>query len=268
MQYLASASVCMLDLGTLIHLSWHRILRLQTNVKRFFILFSFLNLKIKGKCGIFALKIKGNDNMISIEDKIYARIKRHKRGWAMTNRDFIDLATAATVDWSLYKLKEKDIIRPILRGIYDYPKYSELLQERMAPDLNSVAQAIARKNQWHIQISGSAALNFLGLSTQIPMSTIFYSDGPNRTFLIEDRKLQFKHKILKESKIASPMSEIVVQALSELDDSHISEETIKIIRAKITADERKKLWDETQYVRSWIRSAIELICQEGDEVNG
>ena len=38
--------------------------------------------------------------MISIEDKIHARIKRHKRGWAMTNRDFIDLATAATVDWS------------------------------------------------------------------------------------------------------------------------------------------------------------------------
>ena len=234
-----------------------RILCLQTNAKRFFILFSFLN-----------LKIKGNDNMISIEDKIHARIKRHKRGWAMTNRDFIDLATAATVDWSLYKLKEKDIIRPVLRGIYDYPKYSELLQERMAPDLNSVAQAIARKNQWHIQISGSAALNFLGLSTQIPMSTIFYSDGPNRTFLIEDRKLQFKHKILKESKIASPMSEIVVQALSELGDSHISEETIRIIRAKITDDERKKLWNETQYVRSWIRSAIERICQEEGEING
>ena len=64
------------------------------------------------------------------------------------------------------------------------------------------------------------------------------------------------------------MSEIVVQALSELGDSHISEETIKIIRAKITDDERKKLWNETQYVRSWIRSAIERICQAGDEING
>jgi superfamily II DNA or RNA helicase len=91
----------------------------------------------------------------------------------------------------------------------------------------------------------------------------------NRYKEAEIRTLQqFKHKILKESKIASPMSEIVVQSLSELGDSHISEETIKIIRAKITAVERKKLWDETQYVRSWIRSAIELICQEGDEVNG
>ena len=72
--------------------------------------------------------------MISIEDKIHARIIRHGRGWAMTNRDFIDLANASTVDWILYKLKAKDIIRPILRGIYDYPKYSELLQEKMAPD--------------------------------------------------------------------------------------------------------------------------------------
>jgi hypothetical protein len=238
------------------------------NRKESFDIFLFLNLKIKGKCVIFALKIKGNDNMISIEDKIHARIIRRGRGWAMTNRDFIDLANASTVDWSLYKLKAKDIIRPILRGIYDYPKYSELLQEKMAPDLNSVAQAIARKNQWHIQISGSAALNFLGLSTQIPMSTIFYSDGPNRVFFIEERKLQFKHKALKEAKIASAMSEIIVQALSELGEEHISEETIKIIRTKISDDERKKLWNETQYIRSWIRSAIERICQEGDATNG
>ena len=35
--------------------------------------------------------------MISIEDKIHARITRRGRGWAMTNRDFIDLANASTV---------------------------------------------------------------------------------------------------------------------------------------------------------------------------
>ena len=67
--------------------------------------------------------------MVSVEDKIYARIVRKGRGWVMVNRDFLDLAKSATVDWSLFKLKEKGVIRPVLRGVYDYPIYSTLLQE-------------------------------------------------------------------------------------------------------------------------------------------
>ncbi len=162
-----------------------------------FVTFLVTDLIFKGKHGKFALKIKGTLYMISIEDKIFARIKRKGRGWVMTNRDFTDLANSSSVDWCLYRLKDKKIIRPILRGIYDYPKFSELLQEELVPELGAVAQAIARKNQWHIQISGSAALNFLGLSTQIPMRTVYFSDGPNRNFEIGERILQFKHILLK-----------------------------------------------------------------------
>jgi hypothetical protein len=206
--------------------------------------------------------------MISIEDKILARIKQKGRGYVFANKDFADLANIATIDWSLYRLKEKKIIRPILRGIYDFPKYSKLLNEEIAPDLTQVAQAIARKNQWHIQISGNAALNFFGLSTQIEMSEIFYSDGPNRVYFIGERKLQFKHKTLKEAKIASSMSEIIVQALKELGENHVSEETVKIIISQTSVQDRKKLWKETLYIRSWIRKVIEHICQKGDKQNG
>ena len=54
--------------------------------------------------------------MISIEDKILARIKRNGQSWAFTNRDFIDLAIRSTRDKSLYRLG-----KTLLRDIYDYP---------------------------------------------------------------------------------------------------------------------------------------------------
>ena len=206
--------------------------------------------------------------MVSVEDKIYARIVRKGRGWVMVNRDFLDLAKSSTVDWSLFKLKEKGVIRPVLRGVYDYPVYSKLLQEFLAPDIAGVAHAIARKNQWHIQISGSAALNFLGLSTQIPMSTVFYSDGPSRSFMIGERKLQFKHKVLKESKLSSSISEVVVQALSELGEEYITDDVIAAIRNQISIEDRKKLLRETQYIRTWIRNAVEQVCKEEAVNNG
>ena len=200
--------------------------------------------------------------MISVEDKIYTRIIRKGRGWVMVNRDFFDLAKSATVDGSLFKLKQKGVIRPVLRGVYDYPEYSALLQENLAPDINGVARAIARKNQWHIQISGSAALNYLGLSTQIPMGTVFYSDGPCRVFMIGERKLQFKHKVLKEIKLPSIISEILVQALNELGQEHITDDIIEEIKNKISSDDLNKIWRETQYIRTWIRDVIERICKE------
>lgn len=206
--------------------------------------------------------------MISIEDKIFARIKRKGRGWVMTNRDFTDLANSSSVDWCLYRLKNKNAIRPILRGIYDYPKFSELLQEELAPDLDAVAQAIARKNQWHIQISGSAALNFLGLSTQIPMRTVYFTDGPNRNFKIGERILQFKHISLKETKIPSPQSEVIVQALRELGEDHITGETIETIRKTIPDTDYAKILRETQFTTGWIHDKIKLICQEGGKKNG
>ena len=199
--------------------------------------------------------------MKSIEDKIFARIIRHGRGSVMTNRDFWDIANPASVDWCLYRLKDKKIIRPIIRGIYDYPKFSELLQEELAPDLGAVAQAIARKNQWHIQISGSAALNLLGLSTQIPVKTVYYSDGPTRNFMIGDRKLQFKHILLRETKIGSPRSEMIVQALSELGEDNITPEIIDKLKRQITPKEREKLLSETQFIRDWIRKKIISICK-------
>ena len=179
--------------------------------------------------------------MKSIEDKILARIIRTGRGFVMTNRDFWDIAKSASVDWCLYRLKDKKVIRPIIRGIYDYPKFSELLQEELAPDLGAVAQAIARKNQWHIQISGSAALNLLGLSTQIPVKTVYYSDGPTRNFMIGNRKLQFKHILLRETKIGSPKSEMIVQALSELGEDNITPEIIDKLKRQVkTTDHRQR----------------------------
>ncbi len=200
--------------------------------------------------------------MISVEDKIVARIKRCGRGSVITNRDFLDLAKAATVDWCLYRLKDKEMIRSVIRGIYYYPQYSDFLQEELAPSLENVAQALARKNQWHIQISGDAALNFLGLSTQIPMKTVYFSDGPSRTFNIDNRILEFKRILLREAKIASPMSEIVVQALRQLGESHISNEVIMAIRNKISDKDCERLLKDTQFVRGWIRDIILTICNK------
>jgi len=200
--------------------------------------------------------------MISIEDKILKRIIRKGRGFVMTNRDFSDLGISSSIDCGLHRLKERKVIRGIIPGIYHYPAFSKLLQEEAAPNLESVVQAIARKNQWHIQISGNAALNYLGLSTQIPMRTIYFSDGPHRKYDISGRIIEFKHIRLKETKFRSPKSEIIVQALHALGEDWVSDEVIKKIRKFIPEKERGKILKDTMFVTGWIHDKIKLICRE------
>ncbi len=63
-------------------------------------------------------------------------------------------------------------------GVDDYPRFSKFLDQSLSPDIDQVARALARKFRWRIQPSGATALNFLGLSTQVPAVPSIFRMAP------------------------------------------------------------------------------------------
>ncbi|MDP3661924.1 MAG: DUF6088 family protein [Nitrosomonas sp.] len=114
--------------------------------------------------------------MQTVEDKVISRIYGRGRGWAFGANDFSAEFGRSTIDWVLYNLVAAGTIRHVCRGICDYPKFSELLQQKLSPDFDQLAQAFARKFNWRIQPSGDAALNLLGLSIQVPGRLVYRAD--------------------------------------------------------------------------------------------
>jgi predicted transcriptional regulator of viral defense system len=108
----------------------------------------------------------------TIENKAKYRIRGAGGGWAFSPRDFLDLGGRPTVDSALHRLEKRGEIRRVIRGIYDYPRFNKLLDQHLSPDIDQVARALARKFRWRIQPSGATALNFLGLSTQVPARAV------------------------------------------------------------------------------------------------
>ena len=104
---------------------------------------------------------------------------------------FPNLGPRSSIDSSLYKLEGSNKIRRVLRGIYDYPRFSDFLKKSVSPDLDQVLHALARKFAWRIQPDGATAQNLLGLSTQVPAQIIYLSDGPNRSDKIGKTALVF-----------------------------------------------------------------------------
>jgi Family of unknown function (DUF6088) len=93
----------------------------------------------------------------TIEEKILSLVYGNGRGWAFSQGDLADPGTRTAIDSSLHCLEKEEQIRRVIRGIYDYPRYSEVLKKTVVPDIDQVAQALARKFAWRIQPDGATA---------------------------------------------------------------------------------------------------------------
>jgi hypothetical protein len=162
----------------------------------------------------------------------------------------------------LSDLTREGKIRRIGRGLYDYPKYSEFLKQELSPDFDQVAQALARKYNWRIQPTGDAALNLLGLSTQVPGKYTYISDGPNRSYAIGSYKLAFRKTALKEIGFKHRESGIIVQALKSLGKERIAPEVLEKIRENIGTNLCHQILKDTKTVTGWVYDCIKDICRE------
>ena len=199
----------------------------------------------------------------SIDYKIISRIYGHGRGWAFTKTDFVADFDEVNIHKALSSLTKSGRIRRVCQGVYDYPRYSELLNRELSPDLDQVAHALARKFNWSIQPSGDAALNLLGLSTQVPGRWIYLSNGPNRKYEIVNQVLMFKNSALKDVGFKYTESGLLVQALKALGRERVDQDVVRRIRQQLDSNACSRILKDTHSVTSWIYEDIKRICKEG-----
>lgn len=200
----------------------------------------------------------------NIEKRIVRSASARGFAWAFSSKDFAHLGSRAAIDMALSRLAEKGTIRRVSRGIYDLPKHSALLDQPLSPDLDAVANAIARKFGWRIQINGASALSLMGLSQQVPGRVVYTSDGPSREFKVGKNSISFKHTPPKDAGFAYRESSIIVQGLKSLGAERVTETTILAVRRWLDPRLRKKVLRDTQITTGWIHAAVVKICREDD----
>jgi len=203
--------------------------------------------------------------MQPIEQKILSRIYGRGRGWAFTKTDFIADFGEANIHKALSTLAQAGTIRRVCVGVYDYPRQSQLLGQ-LSPDIDQVAQALARKFNWRIQPSGDTALNLLGLSTQVPGKWLYLSDGPSRHYEIGEQELMFRKSALKDTGFSLRESGLLVPAIKALGKEHTDAVVINKLRKWLDPKLRARLLQDTRMVTSWIYEIIKRICQENEEI--
>lgn len=163
--------------------------------------------------------------MTSITQQIARRIRAKRRGWVFTPKNFLDLGTRAIVDQALSRLSHQGTIRRLGRGVYDFPKQHPALGT-LSPDTDSLAR-VATKSTDGFFVSGAAAANALGLSTQVPAKVAYMTNGPSRTKKIAGRTIIFKHARVPLLTHQSAKVNLALQALSFVGKDSMDDQIIQ-----------------------------------------
>ncbi|CCL51550.1 TPA: hypothetical protein VGV77_000625 [Streptococcus pyogenes] len=201
--------------------------------------------------------------MESINKKI-EDIMTSNTGEIFSINDFYGLGTKNTIKSVLYRLNEEDKITRLIDGLYTKPKYSEILKEYSYPDANALAEKIADKFSWTISPTGDTALNYTGLSTQVPNEYIYISDGPYRQYDYRNKKILFKHTSNRNITSYSKELSILVQAIRALGKDGIGEEELKKL-AVFAQNIKEDLKRDTLKLPFWIQEILEKIQEINNE---
>lgn len=197
----------------------------------------------------------------SVPDRVMKRVRASGRGSVFTPRDFLDMATRATVDQALSRLTKAGHLRRLARGLYDFPKLHPKLGA-IAPTPDDVAQALARETGSHLQIDGARAANVLGLSTQVAAQSSWLTDGPSRRVVLGKRVVDLRYASPKHLIAPGSPAGTVVQALRHVGVSRAAD-VLRVAVQSLTESDKRTLAKSAAQAPAWMRATLLSIADLG-----
>lgn len=188
----------------------------------------------------------------SIDDKILIKIKKARRGSLFFTEDFLLYGNGKAVSKALERLVKKQSIIRAARGIYARLESDPLLGQ-VRPGTEAITESIRRRDRARIMPTGAAALNALGLSTQVPVNVVYLTDGAARKIMIGRRKIIFKKATPKNLNAIGKISGLAIQAMKGIGKDQITHKEINLILQKLAKEDPKRLEHDIKLAPEWIR---------------
>src|SRR6266852_1797662 len=188
-------------------------------------------------------------------------IKEIAIGEPFTSIQFNGLGTRASVDQALSRLVKGGEIVRVSRGVFVRPKNSRYVGQ-VLPEPSKVAQAIANAHGETIQVHGAEAARLLGLTTQMPLQSVFYTSGPSRELKLGKLPLILKHVARRKLRLSGRPSGLALSALWYLGKERVTTSTIKTIREKLTPQAFEEFRAETPSMPARMANTVHRYDQE------
>ena len=178
----------------------------------------------------------------TITRSVTEKVKEAKPGTVFFPADLLEFGAPDAIHQTFSRLAKNKTLLRLAKGIYVKPVMDPELGA-LRPSLEDVAQQISERDKVVIRPTGAAALNKLGLSTQVPTKVVYLTNGNPKRIQMGRSTIVFKKTTHKQLAVQPEMVFLATQALIALkdqaDDPGIIRQLTEVLAVEKPADIRE-----------------------------
>ena len=191
----------------------------------------------------------------SIEIQVLEKIKRSPRGTLFFVDHFTNIANNKSTNKALERLVKSGEIERVAQGIYVRSVIDNYIG-KVLPSIEQIATAIVKRDRATVVPTGSYAMYKLGLTSQVPLNIVFYSDTSARKIKIGKQTITFKKASSKNLAFVGEISTLAIQTLRTIGKDLATADEINHIKKILKNENPKHLQHDLQLSPVWIRKLI------------
>ena len=189
-----------------------------------------------------------------------AKYKRTKDKSLIFASDFAEYNQDYIGDLLAAYMKEGKLVR-LANGVY--LKTTVTRFGPVYPSPTEIAEAIARRDHAQVLMSGLAAENYFGLSTQVPMKVVFLTSGSARKLTVGNTEIEFKRGVPRNFAFKDRTMATLCLALKSIGNGHVTEEQRAVLKRFLSEYMKEHAVNEDiKLMPQWIQRLLNEIIKE------
>lgn len=191
--------------------------------------------------------------MQRLTEQILACAEGLPEGTPLPAKSLLHLGNRAAVDQALSRLAARGQLIRAGRGVYLRPVASRF--RTRAPSVERAVEALAIQRGEIIVPNGAAAANALGLTTQLPVRSVYLTSGRSRTMNLGNQVVELRHAPRWQLTLANRPAGKAVRALAWLGPDE-AEAALKTLRRKMSPEAFGELVAVAPQLPTWLARSV------------
>ncbi|WP_341485629.1 DUF6088 family protein [Thioclava sp. GXIMD4215] len=191
--------------------------------------------------------------MERLSEQIMTHAARLSEGTPLAAKGLLHLGKRAAVDQALSRLAERGQLLRAGRGVYLRPVQTRF--GTRGPSVEQAVEALAQQRGEVIVPSGIAAANALGLTTQVPVRTVYLTSGRSRTLRIGQQAVELRHAPKWQLSLSGKTAGQVVRALAWIGPEE-AENAMRKLKAELPRGVLEELVTAAPQFPTWLARAV------------
>ncbi|MFG1243453.1 DUF6088 family protein [Xanthobacter sp. V7C-4] len=191
--------------------------------------------------------------MLRLTEQILEHAKGLPEGTPVAAKSLLHLGNRAAVDQALSRLAERGQLLRAGRGVYLLPVTSRF--GTRAPSVEQAVEALAAQRGEVIVSSGAAAANSLGLTTQVPVRSVYLTSGRTRKMNLGKQIVELRHAPRWQLTMAHRPAGQAVRALAWLGPER-AEPALQTLKRKLSPAAFSELVAAAPQLPTWLARSV------------